>query len=173
MNLATAAAQHEYHGTPATYTAENVLAEHLSPPLSEEVKVTLKVSQNLHASATPFIVKSILARGDSSKTGFDLEHDFLQRAGLDLGGAQQTDGAGGDARFSPNFMVHYLEYMSKQPSFESFCGRCRCWGRTVRSGTWRHHRRQQATCPRRLARWVITMRSTAGCCCRRRDSPDI
>jgi D-alanyl-D-alanine carboxypeptidase/D-alanyl-D-alanine-endopeptidase (penicillin-binding protein 4) len=120
VNLATAAAQREYRGRPAAYTAENVVAEHVSPPLSEEVKVTLKVSQNLHASATPFIVKSVLARSDSAKTGFDLEHDFLQRAGLDLGGAQQTDGAGGDARFSPNFMVHYLEYMSKQPSFQLF-----------------------------------------------------
>lgn len=120
VNLATAAAQHEYHGTPAAYTAENVVAEHVSPPLSEEVKVTLKVSQNLHASTTPFIVKSILARTDSTKTGFDLEREFLQRAGLDLGGAQQTDGAGGDARFSPSFMVHYLEYMSKQASFTQF-----------------------------------------------------
>jgi len=120
VNLASAAAQREYRGTPAAYTTENVVAEHVSPPMSEEVKVTLKVSQNLHASATPFIVKAVLARGDSAKTGFDLEHDFLQRAGLDLGGAQQTDGAGGDARFSPNFMVHYLEYMSKQPSFQLF-----------------------------------------------------
>ena len=120
VNLASAAAQREYRGTPGAYTTENVVAEHVSPPMSEEVKVTLKVSQNLHASATPFIVKAVLARGDSAKTGFDLEHDFLQRAGLDLGGAQQTDGAGGDARFSPNFMVHYLEYMSKQPSFQQF-----------------------------------------------------
>jgi D-alanyl-D-alanine carboxypeptidase/D-alanyl-D-alanine-endopeptidase (penicillin-binding protein 4) len=120
VNLASAAAQREYRGTPAAYTAENLVAEHVSPPLSEDVKVTLKVSQNLHASMTPFIVKSVLARGDSTKTGFDLEHDFLQRAGLDLGGAQQTDGAGGDARFSPSFMVHYLEYMSKQPNFEAF-----------------------------------------------------
>ena len=120
VNLATAAAQREYRGTPAAYTTENVVAEHVSPPMSEEVKVTLKVSQNLHASSTPFIVKSVLARSDSAKTGFDLEHDFLQRAGLDLGGAQQTDGAGGDARFSPSFMVRYLEYMSKQPNFELF-----------------------------------------------------
>jgi D-alanyl-D-alanine carboxypeptidase/D-alanyl-D-alanine-endopeptidase (penicillin-binding protein 4) len=120
VNLATAAAQHEYRGTPAAYTTENVVAEHVSPPLSEEVKVTLKVSQNLHASTTPFIVKSILARSDSTKTGFDLEREFLLHAGLDLGGAQQSDGAGGDARFSPNFMVHYLEYMSKQASFNQF-----------------------------------------------------
>lgn len=120
VDLATAAAEHEYRGTPLAYTPENVVAEHVSPPYSEDVKVTLKVSQNLHASATPFIVKSIKARGDSSKTGFDIEHDFLQRAGLDLGGAQQTDGAGGDARFSPNFMVHYLAFMSKQPNFDDF-----------------------------------------------------
>jgi D-alanyl-D-alanine carboxypeptidase/D-alanyl-D-alanine-endopeptidase (penicillin-binding protein 4) len=120
VDLATAAAQHEYRGTSSAYTPENLVAEHVSPPLSEEVKVTLKVSQNLHASATPFIVKSIKARGDSAKTGFDLEHDFLRRAGLDLGGAQQSDGAGGDARFSPTFMVHYLEYMSKQPTFDIF-----------------------------------------------------
>ena len=120
VNLATAAAQREYTGTPSAYTAENVVAEHVSPPFSQEVKVTLKVSQNLHASSTPFIVKSVLARSDSSKTGFDLEHDFLQRSGLDLGGAQQSDGAGGDARFSPSFMVHYLEFMSKQPTFGAF-----------------------------------------------------
>jgi len=120
VNLATAAAQHEYTGTASAYTSENVVADHVSPPFREEVKVTLKVSQNLHASATPFIVKSILARSDSTKTGFDLEHDFLQRAGLDLGGAQQTDGAGGNARFSPDFMVHYLELMSKQSDFDWF-----------------------------------------------------
>ncbi len=112
---ATATARdHAVAPAPTSYTADNVLAEHVSPPLSEEVKVTLKVSQNLHASSTPFVVKSILARGDSGKTGFDLEHDFLRRAGLDLSGAQQSDGAGGDARFSPDFMVHYLAYMSRQ-----------------------------------------------------------
>jgi PBP4 family serine-type D-alanyl-D-alanine carboxypeptidase len=120
VNLATAAAQHEYAGAPSAYTAENLVAEHVSPPFREEVKVTLKVSQNLHASATPFITKSILARGDSGKTGFDLERELLQRAGLDLGGAQQSDGAGGDARFSPDFMVHYLDFMSKQSTFDAF-----------------------------------------------------
>jgi len=31
------------------YKPENQVAEHVSPPLSEEIKVTLKVSQNLHA----------------------------------------------------------------------------------------------------------------------------
>jgi D-alanyl-D-alanine carboxypeptidase/D-alanyl-D-alanine-endopeptidase (penicillin-binding protein 4) len=68
----------------------------------------------------PMIVKAILAPCDSSKTGFDLERGLLERAGLDLSGAQQSVGAGGDARFSPDFMVHYLAWMSRQPSFGVF-----------------------------------------------------
>ncbi|MFZ0882361.1 MAG: D-alanyl-D-alanine carboxypeptidase, partial [Candidatus Acidiferrales bacterium] len=36
-------------GVAAEYTTENVVAERVSAPLSEEIKVTLKVSQNLHA----------------------------------------------------------------------------------------------------------------------------
>src|SRR6266705_887137 len=35
------------------YMDENLVAEHISPPLSEEIKVTLKVSQNLHAGMVP------------------------------------------------------------------------------------------------------------------------
>ena len=114
VTLPAAAVQKSFTSLPAAYVTENVVAEHVSPTMAEEVKVTLKVSQNLHASSLPMIVKAVLARGDTSKTGFDLERGMLQTAGLDLSGAQQTDGAGGDARFSPNFMVHYLAYMAKQ-----------------------------------------------------------
>lgn len=32
------------------YTSDHVVAEHTSPPMSEDVKITLKVSHNLHAS---------------------------------------------------------------------------------------------------------------------------
>ena len=103
-----------------SYVPANVVAEHVSLPLREEVRITLKVSQNLHASMTPRIVKAVLAPGDTSKTGFDLEHDFLQRAGLDVLGAQQADGAGGDAHFTPEFMVSYLAYMSHQKDSATF-----------------------------------------------------
>ena len=104
------------------YTAENVVAEHVSPPLKEEVKVTLKVSQNLHASSMPFLLGALLAHKDKQidQAGFDLEHDFLTKAGLDLGGAAQSDGAGGNAYFSPDFMSHYLLFMSKQKDYADF-----------------------------------------------------
>jgi D-alanyl-D-alanine carboxypeptidase/D-alanyl-D-alanine-endopeptidase (penicillin-binding protein 4) len=100
------------------YTPQNLLAEHISPPLSEEVKVTLKVSQNLHASMTPFLLGVILGKAKThiDQAGFDQERAFLQKANLDLAGASQADGAGGagSAFFTPDFMVHYLSYMAKQ-----------------------------------------------------------
>lgn len=120
VTLPPASAQRAFRSAPAAYQPANVVAEHVSPTLAEEIKVTLKVSQNLHASSMPMIIKALLAPGDSTKTGFDLERAMLQQAGLDLSGAQQSDGAGGDARFSPSFMVHYLAYMAKQKDFSLF-----------------------------------------------------
>ncbi len=106
----------------ANYDGAHLLAEHISPPLSEEIKVTLKVSQNLHASMTPYLLGATLAHAtkDVDQAGFDKEHEFLKNADLDLSGAAQSDGAGGNAFFTPEFMVHYLLYMSKRPSFPIF-----------------------------------------------------
>jgi D-alanyl-D-alanine carboxypeptidase/D-alanyl-D-alanine-endopeptidase (penicillin-binding protein 4) len=61
-----------------------------------------------------------LAPNNADRTGFDLEHDFLVKAGLDVSGAHQSDGAGGNAHFTPEFMVSFLAYMSKQKSFQVF-----------------------------------------------------
>ena len=104
----------------ASYTDQNLLAEHVSPPLSEDVKVTLKVSQNLHASSMPYLLSAVLAHKPAPQGGFDLEHGFLENAGLDLSGAAQSDGAGADAFFTPDFMVHYLAFMSRQKNFQVF-----------------------------------------------------
>src|SRR5882724_23492 len=106
----------------ANYKPDNVVAEHVSPPLKEDVKITLKVSQNLHASMTPFVLGALLAHKDTriDQAGFDLENAFLAKAGLDLTGASQSDGAGGNAYYTPDFMIHYLLFMSKQKDFADF-----------------------------------------------------
>jgi PBP4 family serine-type D-alanyl-D-alanine carboxypeptidase len=106
----------------ANYKPENVVAEHVSPPLREEVKITLKVSQNLHASMTPFVLGALIAHRETQidQAGFDLENEFLRRGALDLRGAAQSDGAGGNAYYSSDFIVHYLLYMSKQKDFGDF-----------------------------------------------------
>ena len=107
-----------------SYKPENLMAAHISPLLSEEVKVTLKVSQNLHASAWPGILGAVVKKDnkDSFQSGFDVERDFLTKAGLDLAGASQGDGAGGAEAgvYTPDFMVTYLQYMSNRPDFPVF-----------------------------------------------------
>lgn len=106
------------------YRDDMRVAEHVSAPLSEDVKVTLKVSQNLHASTMPYVLGAILGHATDKidQKGFQLEHDFLQQAGLDLRGASQSDGAGGSivAFYTPDFVVHYLAYMAHQPHFDMF-----------------------------------------------------
>jgi D-alanyl-D-alanine carboxypeptidase/D-alanyl-D-alanine-endopeptidase (penicillin-binding protein 4) len=100
------------------------VAEHVSTPLSEDVKLTLKVSQNLHASTMPYVMGAVLghATGKIDQKGFQLEHDYLTQAGLDLRGVSQSDGAGGAgvAFYTPDFAVHYLAYMAMQPHFDMF-----------------------------------------------------
>jgi D-alanyl-D-alanine carboxypeptidase, serine-type, PBP4 family len=120
--LPAPADQVDFKALGANYTAENMVAEHVSPPLKEEVKVTLKVSQNLHASSMPFLLGALLAHKDEKidQAGFEMENAFLTKAGLDLGGAAQSDGAGGNAYFSPDFMTRYLLYMSKQRGYDDF-----------------------------------------------------
>jgi N-acyl-D-amino-acid deacylase len=119
---APAEQQPDFKALAKNYTAENMVAEHISPPLKEEVKITLKVSQNVHASAMPYLLGSLVAHKDADidQAGFDIEHEFLRKAGLDLSGGAQSDGAGGNAYFSPDFMVHYLTYMSRQKDYDNF-----------------------------------------------------
>jgi D-alanyl-D-alanine carboxypeptidase/D-alanyl-D-alanine-endopeptidase (penicillin-binding protein 4) len=109
----------------AGYADSTRVAEHVSLPFGEEVKVTLKVSQNLHASMMPYVVGALAAhipgRG-AAQAGLDAEHDFLTKAGLDLMAAAQGDGAGGapGAFYSPAFMVQYLAYMATRPDTAVF-----------------------------------------------------
>jgi D-alanyl-D-alanine carboxypeptidase/D-alanyl-D-alanine-endopeptidase (penicillin-binding protein 4) len=51
--------------------------------------------------------------------GFKVENEFLKSANLDLSGASQGDGAGGDWAdlFSPDFICHYLAYWKTRPDF--------------------------------------------------------
>ncbi len=106
----------------AHYKPENLIADHLSPPLKEDLKITLKVSQNLHASTAPFLLGALLAHKNKEidQAGFDLEREFLKKAKLDLSAASQSDGAGGNAYFTPDFMVRYLAFMSRQKDFDDF-----------------------------------------------------
>ena len=103
----------------ASYVADNALAEHISAPATEMIKVILKVSQNMHASAMPMLLGALYGKA-THRNGFDIEREWLQKEGLDTRGAQQGDGAGGDAHYTPEFMVAYLHMMSKRADFAAF-----------------------------------------------------
>jgi PBP4 family serine-type D-alanyl-D-alanine carboxypeptidase len=106
------------------YTSDNQIAEHVSLPLAEEVKVTLKVSQNLHAGMGPSLLGTLVAKDptDPVHAGFKIERAFLEQAKLDLSGISQGDGEGGDWAdlFSPDFIARYLAYWSTRPDFAVF-----------------------------------------------------
>jgi len=106
------------------YTAELRVAEHVSPPLSEDVRITLKVSQNLHAGMGPYLLGLLVAKEtkDPLHAGFKIERGFLADAKLDLNGASLGDGAGGDWAdlLSPDFMCHYLAHWKTRPDFAAF-----------------------------------------------------
>ncbi len=102
------------------YVDSMTVAEHVSLPLTAEAVVLLKTSQNLHASNFPLLLAALPASRSAGKNGFDLAHDWLQRENIDLDGAVQGDGAGGDALFSPRFMSRYLALIDTRPWAAAF-----------------------------------------------------
>jgi D-alanyl-D-alanine carboxypeptidase/D-alanyl-D-alanine-endopeptidase (penicillin-binding protein 4) len=104
------------------FADEDLVADHTSLPLAQDVRITLKVSQNLHAATMPYLLGALVAgvHRDSDRAGFGVERAWLEQAKLDLGGAAQSDGEGSNALFTPDFMVHFLAYERKQPEFWAF-----------------------------------------------------
>lgn len=107
------------YSEPDRFAGEDLVADHVSLPLAQDVRITLKVSQNLHAATMPYLLGALVA-GDhehSDRAGFNVERAWLAQAKLDLTGASQSDGEGSNAYFSPDFMVHYLAFERRQPEF--------------------------------------------------------
>lgn len=100
-----------------SYVPANLIAQHVSPPLSEDAYITLKVSDNLHATLMPYMWAVYLAhaKSDYLVRGFALEAKLLRNAGLNVGQAAQEDGEGSSAFFTADFMVRYLAWVRTQP----------------------------------------------------------
>ncbi len=105
----------------ASYVPANLVAKHVSPPISEDVYVTLKVSDNLHAGLMPYMWGVYVAHAKTGilRAGFARERAMLAGAGLDLAGAAQQDGLGAFGFFTPRFMVSYLAWVSRQSWYPS------------------------------------------------------
>ncbi|MGZ3550194.1 MAG: D-alanyl-D-alanine carboxypeptidase, partial [Vulcanimicrobiaceae bacterium] len=124
ISVDTAANANAFSHTAAapSYAKANLDAVHVSPPLSEDARITLKVSQNVHAALQPVIwgVYVAHAKTGALKAGFAEERALLMRAGLDVDAAAQQDGDGAFGFFTPDFLVHYLAWVSRQPWYPVF-----------------------------------------------------
>jgi len=94
-----------------------VLAEHVSLPLLEAVRITNKVSQNLHAELLLRAVGRAKLGLGSTAAGLKVEQSFLRQAGIIDGDVVLTDGSG-LARadlVTPRAVVALLQYVVGQP----------------------------------------------------------
>ena len=94
-----------------------VFAEHISPPLSEIVRVTNKVSQNLHAELLLRAVAEEKKGFGVTDAGLWVEQDFLKSIGVADGDVVLSDGSGlaRDDLVTPRAVVQLLRYDALQP----------------------------------------------------------
>lgn len=98
-----------------------VLAEHRSPPLLEDIVYTLKTSDNLHAEVMlrNLGVEKDCMSGTLATTGPQLVRQYLLRAGLGEGDFVFYDGSGLSTKdlVTPRGEVKLLAYAAAQPWF--------------------------------------------------------
>jgi D-alanyl-D-alanine carboxypeptidase/D-alanyl-D-alanine-endopeptidase (penicillin-binding protein 4) len=101
----------EIHGT------NKVLAEHISGPLLDDIRVTNKTSQNLHAELALRLIGKLRGNNPSFEGGVAVEKQFLLQAGLSDDEFTFLDGSGLSRRdlASPAAVVKLLLYVAHQP----------------------------------------------------------
>ena len=115
----TVRAVHEPDPVPA---ARIVLAEHVSIPLKDSVKLVNKISQNLH---TEVLLRTVARQQGRWATPEDLQkfpEAFYAKVGIPDGDVIQTDGSGLSRHdlVTPRAFVALLAYAQKQAWFAAF-----------------------------------------------------
>ncbi|MEO6911943.1 MAG: D-alanyl-D-alanine carboxypeptidase/D-alanyl-D-alanine-endopeptidase, partial [Edaphobacter sp.] len=95
------------------------LAKHVSIPLREDVMVTNKVSQNLHAELFLHNLGAAVLMDGSTAGGARVVRAFLEKAGIDKDDFVFFDGSGlsGHDLVAPRATVRLLQYAAQQPWF--------------------------------------------------------
>lgn len=98
-------------------SANKVLAEHFSAPLLDDIRVTNKTSQNLHAELALRLAGKLRGTGGSFEGGREAVKQFLLQAGLKEDEFAFLDGSGLSRRdlVTPAATVQLLIYAARQP----------------------------------------------------------
>ena len=101
----------------APLQGHRVLASHNSVPIAQDITVTNKVSQNLHAELLLRLLGKIHGSDGSFVQGTRVVRQFLLNAGVDDADFFLYDGSGmsPDDRVAPRAFTQLLAYASRQP----------------------------------------------------------
>ena len=99
-----------------------VLAAHLSVPMAEDITVTNKESQNLHAELLLRLLGKIFGSDGSFEQGTRVVRQFLVNAGVSDSDFFLYDGSGmsPDDRVTPRAFTQLLSYAARQPWGEAW-----------------------------------------------------
>src|SRR5262245_22551827 len=99
-----------------------VLAEYQSLPLSEDIRVVNKVSQNLHAEILLRLLGREKGTGGTVQAGLEVLRGFLNNAGISTDDYSFFDGSGLSRQnlVTPHAVVELLRYASSQPWGKEF-----------------------------------------------------
>jgi D-alanyl-D-alanine carboxypeptidase/D-alanyl-D-alanine-endopeptidase (penicillin-binding protein 4) len=112
-------AQHDPEPADATRT---VLAEHLSIPLADSVKLVNKISQNLHTEVLLRTAARQSGRWTDPEELAKSPEAFYAKVGIPAGDVVQTDGSGLSRHdlVTPRAFVALLQYAQKQSWFPAY-----------------------------------------------------
>ncbi|HZV04358.1 MAG TPA: D-alanyl-D-alanine carboxypeptidase/D-alanyl-D-alanine-endopeptidase [Gemmataceae bacterium] len=103
------------------YAGLSRVAIYESPPLSELVKIILKVSHNLYASTLPMLIAAKHGKRTLAE-GMALERKILDELGVSVKDMTLESGAGGGSgdRVTPRTTVKLLQAMARRPDFSAY-----------------------------------------------------
>lgn len=106
---------------PAAYGRLKKVATYTSPPFSEYLRVTLKVSHNLYASIFPLLL-AVKEGKRSLADGMHIQRKILTDLDVDVADISLESGAGGGNgdRVTPRATVQLLQGMAKRKDFTVF-----------------------------------------------------
>jgi serine-type D-Ala-D-Ala carboxypeptidase/endopeptidase (penicillin-binding protein 4) len=101
----------------APLTGRRVLAAHVSVPVAQDITVTNKVSENLHAELLLRLLGKVEGGDGSFVEGSRVVREFLTSTGIDDKDFFLFDGSGmsPEDQIAPRALAHLLVYAAKQP----------------------------------------------------------